>query len=130
MQFAAEYAVHYGRKRGRHCAFLDYDLGAVLSLNGFLLYIARQRGDRGAVDQRQADVAGHYCADTGIDCGTKRNELNRIEPCASHIDLRQPAMRVSSRVAMPGKVLGGGHHAAVLRAFDKGGDETADLNGI
>ena len=67
---------------------------------------------------RQLDVGGHDRPRAGVDAGTKRRQLDPVEPRSWMGDERQPEMRVDIGVAVTGKVLDGGDHATIGQTAD------------
>ena len=78
------------------------------------------------VERRQLDVRDHHARRAGGDAGAKRRELDLIEPLARMRNHRQPEMRVHGGVAMPGKMLERGQHAALLQPADPCGRQRTD----
>ena len=78
------------------------------------------------VEQRQLDVADHDAGGAGGDAGLEWHELDLVEARARKLQHRQPEMRVHRGVAVPGKVLQRGEHAALLQPAHEGGGHGAD----
>ena len=79
--------------------------------------------NRARVETGQGDVGSHDRPRPGRDARPERRQLDPVEARPGMRDERQPAVRVDVGVAVPGKVLEGGHHAARLQAAHPGRGE-------
>ena len=91
---------------------------------------SRQRFDGGRVDLRERDVAHHHRADTGVHRRFERHELDCVQALATHVDLRQSAMRIDGRIAVSGKMFRSRDRARILRTFCKRGSKSRDVSRI
>jgi len=72
----------------------------------------------------------HHRVYTGFNCVLEGRQLDSIEarPIASHFSNTE--MRIGRRIAVPGKMLGGDEHPALMGAADIGRHKIADLRRI
>ena len=78
------------------------------------------------IERGQLDVRRHDGVGARRDAGAKRRQLDAIEAVARLRDDRQTEVRVDVGVAVAGKVLERGQHAAGVQAAHVGGRQLAD----
>src|SRR3974390_1432571 len=82
------------------------------------------------VKRGNEDMGHEDGVDSGLDGGCEGRQFDRVEALAVVVDQRNGEVRVGIGVAVAGKVLGGGQHAVLVRAFDIGGGHPADERGV